>query len=180
MARSGLKEEPSEAQRGGGRCFSAMSVSRLQGPLAPLRVLRDFAFLLLHRVEELEESVGGPRRGCALGLEAPGASAPAFSPLMVPATLSPPNADAAWRTIRIRVPQLEIAYLCAVFEGYDNLALVRTQSRAEGILHLWFHESAEAAVETLLAELGASFPISILERSAGMSGLDEVIPDESH
>lgn len=99
---------------------------------------------------------------------------------MVPATLFPPNADAAWRTIRIRVPQLEIAYLCAVFEGYDNLALVRTQSRAEGILHLWFHESAEAAVETLLAELGASFPISIMERTAGMSGLDEVIPDESH
>lgn len=78
------------------------------------------------------------------------------------------------------MPPSRIAHVCFLFEGHDNLALVRTRSREEGLLHLWFHHAAEPTVRALIAELDTQFPVVVESFASGMAGLDEVYPPEAN
>lgn len=85
--------------------------------------------------------------------------------------------DDGWETVRLLVPTDEIGYIVALFEGYANQFLVRTETKGLGFLRIWFPSSSRRQFDAVLSEMRTEFPIEVLETTKGMSALDEVFPE---
>jgi len=85
--------------------------------------------------------------------------------------------SAPWQTCRILVPREQIAYVVAIFEGYENEFLVRTETRGLGVLRIWYPEGNRGTLDAVIREFSSEFDVQVLEFAAGMAGLDEVYPE---
>lgn len=74
---------------------------------------------------------------------------------------------------------MEIAYMTAVLEGYDNQFILRSDEPRAGQVRVWCHESAVPLLENLLTEFRTQFPLEDVEYIPGMAGLDDIYPDET-
>jgi hypothetical protein len=68
--------------------------------------------------------------------------------------LPPAEAPEAERVL-LTVPPAEIAYFHAILEGYDDLAVMRTLSPAEGLVEVYVSPGAGEEFRRLLAALRA-------------------------
>lgn len=89
----------------------------------------------------------------------------------------PGTRDRDWETCRLSIPVDEIGYLVAIFEGYENQFLVRTETKGLGLLRIWYPAANRPLLEKLLGEMRAEFPVDILGYFEGMDALDEVFPE---
>ena len=77
-----------------------------------------------------------------------------------------------WATICVALPVEGIQYLCVIFEGYDNLALVRTPWQGSGTIYIYTAEKNIEAVKQILTDIGATIPLTITQIAPGMKDLD--------
>ncbi|UCD12846.1 MAG: DUF4911 domain-containing protein [Nitrospinaceae bacterium] len=64
--------------------------------------------------------------------------------------------------IRIEIPKEEIAYLVSLFEGYDNLAVVRTLDNKRGLIELMVAPDYLDDTRRLLEALKDEIPLRLL------------------
>jgi len=68
--------------------------------------------------------------------------------------VSPHNDSIQWQ---VEVDKKDIAYIVSIFEGYDNLAVVRTIDPSDGLIELMispdFMEDTEKLTEALSMEI---------------------------
>jgi hypothetical protein len=72
-----------------------------------------------------------------------------------PMTKFPPAEAPEAERVLLTVPPAEIAYFHAVLEGYDDLAVMRTLSPAEGLVEVYVSPGAGEEFRLLLAALRA-------------------------
>ena len=89
----------------------------------------------------------------------------------------PAIGDGDWETCRLMVPREQIAYVTAIFEGFDNEFLVRTEEKGLGFLRVWYARHARANLDAVLREMAGEFPFDIVSFTAGMDGLEEIYPE---
>ncbi|MFQ5481209.1 MAG: DUF4911 domain-containing protein [Nitrospinaceae bacterium] len=65
----------------------------------------------------------------------------------------------------LEMDKRDIAYLCGVFEGYDDLAVVRTLDPARGRVELLIAPDYAADVRRLLAALEGEISLRVLDGS---------------
>lgn len=80
-----------------------------------------------------------------------------------------PAFDGQWLTVVVDLPPECIQLLCVLFEGYDNLALVRTPRQGQGRVHVYAWSGHLPTVERLLADLAATIPLTIASVQPGMA-----------
>lgn len=60
---------------------------------------------------------------------------------------------------RYEIDKKDIAYLCGLFEAYDEFAIVRTLDQSRGLIELLISPDFVEDVERLMAALQKEFPI---------------------
>lgn len=70
----------------------------------------------------------------------------------------------AWFTQIVDLPPDFIQFVCVVFEGYENLAMVRTPIRGRGRIYVTGPESAWPTTEAVLRDLARDIPLRLVEK----------------
>lgn len=85
-----------------------------------------------------------------------------------------PQFSDPWATVIVDLPAESIQTICVLFEGYDNLALVRTPIQGQGRVYIYTASQNLELVGKILADIRASVPLTITETAPGMKGLSEL------
>jgi hypothetical protein len=83
-----------------------------------------------------------------------------------------PAFDGQWYTLVVRVSPDTIKTVCNRFEGYDNLAVVRTPVAGQGTLHIYAWEGDRAVVDAVLTGLRMEIALERVAEHAGMFGIE--------
>jgi hypothetical protein len=77
-----------------------------------------------------------------------------------------------WATLVVLLPHCQIQRVCVIFEGYDNLAVVRTPLGEEGRIFVYVWERDVILAQKLLQELSREFPVSVTGPHPGMLDIE--------
>jgi len=66
-------------------------------------------------------------------------------------------------TVVARIPPGEIGYVCALFESYEGIALVRTRDPQMGIIELWVIPESRPVFDAVLEELRSEIDFEVLD-----------------
>jgi hypothetical protein len=81
----------------------------------------------------------------------------------------------AWTTLELFVDPVDIQTLCTLFEAYENLVIVRTMKRGEGVVYVYHAVSQSAEVRAALVDFSKQIPLQIVAEHGGMHDLDRVL-----
>ncbi len=65
---------------------------------------------------------------------------------------------------QVEVDKKDIAYIVSVFEGYENLAVVRTIDPSRGLIELMISPDFLEDTRKLIDALSREFPVRLLEK----------------